>query len=166
MEGLRITVELSSFIFARTLNLPGLFLWYLTLLVFPIMYCSNGIQATQFRPWLLQRLPMSSITSKERGEYGSVAHIKVSIVSLQPAVNKFQYNLCLKMSLFMNNRLQIPWGRCEGIYCAPTLLSSTTKASTVTQINIYGSAICLWWFKSCWESSSFRIASKELWPFG
>lgn len=80
-----------SFIWcARTLNLPSLYLWHLILLVFPIMYCINGTLAIQFRPWLLPRLLLSSITSKEREEFGSVANIKVTtLVPHQPSI--FQY---------------------------------------------------------------------------
>ena len=88
-----LTVELSYIWIARTLNLPGLYLWHWTL-VFPIMYCLNGILATQYLPLLLQRLTMISITSKERGEFGSVAHIKVTtFVSLQPSYHLTNYNI-------------------------------------------------------------------------
>jgi hypothetical protein len=78
-----------SFQNARTLNPPDLFWQHSTLLVSPIMYCLNGIPATRFLPQLLQRLLLSSITYKGRGEYGSASHIKVIslIVSLKPAIN-------------------------------------------------------------------------------
>jgi len=61
---------------ARTLDLPGLFLWHLIQLAFPTMYCINGIPAIQILLRLQRRLLLSSITSREREDYGSVGHIK------------------------------------------------------------------------------------------
>jgi hypothetical protein len=97
-----------SFQNVRTLNPPDLFWQHSTLLVSPIMYCLNGIPATRFLPRLLQRLLLSSITYKGRGEYGSASHIKVSSLIVFTETCRYLTNfsiISLKCPFLLNNRL-------------------------------------------------------------